>query len=238
MSQIQTSVPACSVRDDELSAGERDRATPVDVSRRGSEMMRAAVYNGKGDIAVTDLAMPVVGERDVVVRNLCAGVCGSDVSVYLHGPQAHRITAGSEFGHEVISEVVAKGALVHGLEVGDRVYPYPLLAKGDTSRAGTLGGFSEYMLIPNAEIGRQLYRVDPRVPVEVAAMIEPFTVGTHAARRARPVAGEKAIVFGAGTIGSAAAIALRRLGCDPIMVVDCQSVVSASSRRSASRHAT
>ena len=40
---------------------------------------------------------------------------------------------------------------VKDFKVGDRVYPYPLYAKDDTSRAGTLGGFSEYILVPNAK---------------------------------------------------------------------------------------
>lgn len=182
--------------------------------------MKAAIYHGQGDVTVTHLDTPVPGERDVLLRNLRAGICGSDVSAYLHGPQAHRITPGSEFGHEVVCEVAARGDAVEGIEVGERVYPYPLLARGDRSRAGTLGAFSEYILVPDARIDHQLYRVDPAIPLPVAAMIEPFTIGRHAARRSRPLPGESAIVFGAGTIGMAAAIDLKHLGCDPVMVVD------------------
>jgi 2-desacetyl-2-hydroxyethyl bacteriochlorophyllide A dehydrogenase len=182
--------------------------------------MRAAIYNGEHDIELTELQTPVPGDQDVLLRTLCAGICGSDVSAYLHGPRAHRIAAGSEFGHEVISEVAAVGSGVQGLKVGDRVYPYPRLAKGDTSRAGTLGGFSEYILVPDAEVGKQLYLVDDAIPDNLGAMIEPFTVATRAAKRAEPKPGETAIVFGAGTIGMAAAIVLKSLGCARVMVVD------------------
>lgn len=182
--------------------------------------MKAAIYNGQGDIELAELATPVCGDDDVLIRNLYAAVCGSDVSAYLHGPRAHRITRGSEFGHEMVSEVAIKGKNVVGLEVGDRVYPYPLLARGDKSRAGTLGGFSEYILIPRAEVGKQLYKVPDSLPSKVAALIEPFTVATRAVRRSEPEAGQKALVFGAGTIGIGAAIALTHFGCDPVMVVD------------------
>ncbi|MER7693692.1 zinc-binding dehydrogenase [Streptomyces sp. NPDC097610] len=182
--------------------------------------MKAAVYNGPKDVTITELATPVCGDNDVLLRNLYASVCGSDVSAYHHGPRAHRITPGSEFGHEMVSEVAAKGKDVTGLEVGDRVYPYPVLAAGDSSRAGTLGGFSEYILVPDCEVGRQVYPVPRSISTKTAGLIEPFTVATHAARRAAPKAGESALVFGAGTIGIAAAVALKHFGCGKVMLVD------------------
>lgn len=61
------------------------------------------------------------------------------------------MNVGGEFGHEAISRIVKVGKEVKDFKVGDRVYPYPLSAKDDTSRAGTLGGFSEYILVPNAK---------------------------------------------------------------------------------------
>ena len=120
-----------------------------------------------------------------MVKNLYASICDADVAVYQHGPgTGHRITVGEEFGHEVVSQVVQVGADVRGISVGDRVYPYPLLARGDPSRAGTLGGFSEYLLIPGAQLGRQVYAVPDAIPSRTACLIEPFTVGFRAARRA------------------------------------------------------
>ena len=51
-------------------------------------------------------------------------------------------------------------------------------------------------------------------------MIEPFTVGFHAAKQSNPEPGKKAIVFGAGMIGIAAALGLKYAGVEQIMVVD------------------
>lgn len=184
-------------------------------------MMRTAIYMGKQDVRLEERPMPVAGEHDIVVRNLYASICGTDVAVYKDGPETgHRITVGSEFGHEMVSEVVQVGQCVRDFKVGDRVYPYPLLAKGDPARAGTLGGFSEYMLLPDVMAGWQVYKVDDRIPTRMAALIEPFTVGCRAARRALPKKAESALVFGAGTIGLAAAIALRHFGCRQVLVVD------------------
>ena len=122
--------------------------------------MRAALYNGKTSIEMTELPTPDAGENDIVVKNIYASICGTDVAVYEHGPgTGHRITVGSEFGHEMVSEVFQVGKNVKNIKVGDRVYPYPRLAKGDLKRAGTTGGFSEYILIPNAELGKGVYAI-------------------------------------------------------------------------------
>ena len=183
--------------------------------------MRAAIYNGQKNILLTELETPKARDNDIVVRNLYASICGTDVAVYQHGPNTgHRITIGGEFGHEMVSEVVQVGKNVKDIRVGDRVYPYPRLAKGDPKRAGTAGGFSEYVLIPNVELGKQVYAVPEAISSKVACLIEPFTVGCRAARRAFPRDGENAIVFGAGTIGIAAAIALRYFGCKKVMICD------------------
>lgn len=92
--------------------------------------------------------------------------------------------------------------------------------KGDPKRAGTTGGFSEYVLIPNAELGKGIYAVPDEISSKEACLIEPFTVGCRADRRSFPQQGENAIVFGAGTIGIAAAIALKYFGCDKVMICD------------------
>ncbi len=183
--------------------------------------MKAAIYYGQKDVRVEEREIPIAGDNDIVVKNLYASICGTDVAVYMHGPNTgHRITVGSEFGHEMTSEVVQVGKNVKDIEVGMVVYPYPRLAKGDPKRAGTVGGFSEYVLIPNAELDKQVYDIPARIPAREACLIEPFTVGFRAARRAEPRPGENAIVFGAGTIGIAAAIGLKYFGCEKVMICD------------------
>ncbi len=183
--------------------------------------MKAAIYYGQRDVRIEERETPIAGENDIVVKNLYASICGTDVAVYTHGPNTgHRVTVGGEFGHEMVSRVVGVGKNVKDIEKGMIVYPFPRLAKGDPRRAGTVGGFSEYVLIPNAELGKQVYAVPDCIEPKVASLIEPFTVGFRAARRANPQKGENAIVFGAGTIGIAAAIGLKYFGCKQVMLCD------------------
>ncbi|MGM9637949.1 MAG: zinc-binding dehydrogenase [Eubacteriales bacterium] len=183
--------------------------------------MKAAIYWGKENIEIKDLPIPECGDNDVLIRNIYSSICGTDVAVYRHGPgTGHRISIGGEFGHETISCVAAVGKNVTEFKLNERVYPYPLFAKNDTRRAGTIGGFSEYILIPNAKRNHSLYAVDDAIPDKLACLIEPFTVGCRAARRSAPKPGDTAIVFGCGTIGLAAAVTLKYFGLEKVMICD------------------
>lgn len=182
--------------------------------------MRTALYQGKEKIELTQVPKPKVGPNDVLIKNINASICGSDIAVYKHGTgTGHKISIGEKFGHEMVSEVAEIGSEVKDFKVGQRVYPYPVFAADSPQKAGTLGGFTEYLLIKNAKLNHNLYLVPEELSNEVAALTEPFTVATRAVKRAHPKAGENAYVLGAGTIGLAAAFALRHFGCK-VMVAD------------------
>ena len=51
----------------------------------------------------------------------------------------------------------------------------------------------------------------------VFSLIEPFTIGCRAARRGQPQKGENAVVFDCGTIGLAAAVALKHFWTDRVI---------------------
>lgn len=183
--------------------------------------MKAALYQGVYNIEIADLPDYECGDDAIILKNIYSSICGTDVAVYHHGlGMGHRITLGGEFGHETICRVSAVGRNVKDVKVGDRVYPYPILVTGDRKRAGTIGGFSEYIYCPCPEWEKSIYNVDDAITDKMAALIEPFTVGCRAARRGMPQKGEKAVVFGAGTIGIAAAIALKYFGCEQVVICD------------------
>ena len=182
--------------------------------------MKGFIYNGPGNISLQELELAKCGDNDIIIRNLCAGICGSDITAYKHGGDAVRIFKGFEFGHEMVSEVVEVGKNVEGLKVGDRVYPYPMTCKDDRTRSATVGGFSEYVHVPNCRLNVSVFKVDDCISNRAAAMIEPFTVGGHAAKISNPGPGKNAVVFGAGIIGMAAAITLKHMGCEKIMLVN------------------
>jgi 2-desacetyl-2-hydroxyethyl bacteriochlorophyllide A dehydrogenase len=181
---------------------------------------KAAIFRGVGHVDVVDLPYPECGDDEAIVRNLMTGVCGSDVFAFQkHGPES-RIWIGEEFGHESISEVVQLGKHVKGLEIGDRVFVNQDKAFRDFRRVSATGGFSNYLRIPQCEVGYSLLPIDKDLPLRAAVLFEPFVVGTRGAKAVQPGPGESAIVFGAGIIGMTSAIMLDWYGCEKVMVVD------------------
>src|SRR5690349_11836364 len=80
--------------------------------------MKAAIFKGKGDIAVEERPKPtVVATTDAVVRVVLACVCGSDLWYY-RGESDHQE---GPIGHEFIGVVDEIGADVTTVAVGDFV---------------------------------------------------------------------------------------------------------------------
>jgi 2-desacetyl-2-hydroxyethyl bacteriochlorophyllide A dehydrogenase len=181
---------------------------------------KAAIFRGIGSVDVVDLPYPKCGDDEVIVKNLMTGVCGSDVSAFRHGGDAHMIWKDHEFGHEAVSEIVEIGKDVKGLELGDHVFVNQGNALRDRNRMATVGGFSEYIHIPQCEVGYSVLKIDNDIPVKSAVLVEPFVIGTRGARNLNPGPNRTAIVFGAGIIGMSAAIMLKWYGCAKVMIVD------------------
>jgi len=181
---------------------------------------KAAIFGGVGKIDVVELPYPECGDDEAIVRNLVTGVCGSDIfAFYKHGPES-RIWIGQEFGHESISEVVELGRNVKGLKLGDRVFVNQDKAFRDVRRVSATGGFSNYLRIPQCEVGYSLLPIDPEIPEKAAMLFEPFVVGTRGVKGLKQKPGDSAIVFGAGIIGMTSAIMLDWYGAEKVMVCD------------------
>ena len=71
--------------------------------------MKGFIYQGAKQIEMQELPMPVCGDRDIVVKNLYSGICGSDITAYRTSGDFMRLYPGMEFGHEMVSEVVEVG---------------------------------------------------------------------------------------------------------------------------------
>jgi 2-desacetyl-2-hydroxyethyl bacteriochlorophyllide A dehydrogenase len=184
------------------------------------ETYRGAIFRGPGSVEVVDLPYPACGDEDVIVRNLMTGICGSDVAAYRYGGDEHMIWRDHEFGHEAVSEIVEIGRKVKGLSLGDHVFVNQGKALRDMRRMATVGGFSEFIRVPQCEVGESVLPIDNDIPVRSAVLVEPFVVGTRGALNLEPGPDKNAIVFGAGIIGMSAAIMLKWFGCPKVMIVD------------------
>ncbi len=84
--------------------------------------MMAAVLYGKEHLQVEPVAVPKLGEGDILVRVKAALTCGTDVKVFRRGYHARMIVPPAVFGHELAGDIVAVGRGRHEvLASGQRV---------------------------------------------------------------------------------------------------------------------
>lgn len=184
---------------------------------------------------------PLPGPHWIRVRNLLSGICGSDLHfVELDFDAKNSFSAlpmprRNYFGHEVIGVISEIGPGVTTLKVGDRVIwdsrtaahatclsqeleqpcrhcregNYQLCENGFIGRGpvGMGGGWGESYIAHATEV----YRVPDGINDETAVLIEPFSIGVHAALQKLPQTGEQVLVLGSGTIGLTVLQALRAL---------------------------
>ncbi len=182
--------------------------------------MKAAVVTGAGTTDVIDVDQPEVGPRDVIVKIRACGICGSDaLYIAMGGLPPHH--GRMPLGHEPAGEIVAVGAEVADLAVGDHVVVDPMATPGDIiGNGGGRGALAEYLLLTDAVRGTHLQVIPDHIPFEVAALNEPMAVARHAVNRCRPKPSDKVLIFGAGPIGLGAVLALKSLGVQHVVVAD------------------
>jgi 2-desacetyl-2-hydroxyethyl bacteriochlorophyllide A dehydrogenase len=99
--------------------------------------VKAVVLRGPNDVAVEDVADPVLlAATDAIVRVDAAAICGADLGP-LHG-HVPGFEYGTIMGHEFAGKVVEVGAEVANIRPGDRVVNMSLVADGTCAacRAG------------------------------------------------------------------------------------------------------
>ncbi len=197
--------------------------------------MKALVLEKQGEIAIKDMPITKQMTADSVrikVKNV--GICGSDVHYYTHGRIGpYIVNEPMILGHEAAGIVVEAGSNVKNLKAGDRVCMEPGIPD-PKSRAVKLG---LYNLDPEVSFwatppvhgclieevvhpAEYTFKLPDGVSLAEGAMIEPLAIGLQAAKKARIVPGDVAVVIGAGTIGIMCALSLMAGGCSRVFIAD------------------
>ncbi len=175
--------------------------------------MTAAVLRGKEDLRVEQVAMPVAGCGEVILRVEAALTCGTDLKVYRRGYHAVMLTADRLFGHEVAGVVAQTGKGVTGFKVGDRVVPLNsapcdscvFCLRGQQNLCDDLlfnnGAYADYIRIPERIVEKNTLHVPDAMPLEYAALTEPLACVMRGLEESNAQAGDTMIVLGAGPIG-------------------------------------
>ena len=179
-----------------------------------------------------DVPDPEIGINDVLIRVRYTGICGTDVHIYQWDEWAQKtIPVPMAIGHEFVGEIVEVGSNVNDFYPGDIVSGEGHVTCGRCRNclagrrhlcAHTLGvgvnrpgAFAEFISLPMTNI----WRHDPKINQEVAAIFDPFGNAVHTAL-SFPVLGEDVLITGAGPIGIMAIPVVKHAGARHIVITD------------------
>src|SRR5262249_11797399 len=183
-------------------------------------------------LRLQDVPEPSFGINDVLIRVLRTGICGTDVHIFDWNDWARRtIQVPMVIGHEFVGEIVAVGSNVNDFQPGELVSGEGHVVCGRcrncmagrrhlcayTSGVGVnrAGCFAEFIALPMTN----LWRHDPIIDRDVAAIFDPFGNAVHTALTFN-VLGEDVLITGAGPIGIMAAAVARHAGARYIVITD------------------
>src|SRR5438067_9579425 len=195
--------------------------------------MKALVKaNSTRGLWLEDVPEPELGINDVKVRVVLTGICGTDLHIYEWDDWARStIPVPMAIGHEFVGEIVEVGSNVNDFHPGEVVSGEGhvvcgrcrnclagrrhLCAHTEGVGVNRPGAFAEYIALPMSNI----WRHDPNINREVAAIFDPFGNAVHTAL-SFPVLGEDVLITGAGPIGLMAVPVVRHAGARYVVVTD------------------
>lgn len=175
--------------------------------------------------------IPLLGEKEVLIKVKVCGVCGSDVHAYkgkhpfVHSPIV--------LGHEFSGVIYQIGTRANSFSPGDRVIVEPNIVCGKCYNClhgrynictnlkvvgcvGYDGAFAEYVAVPE----KKVLRLPGNISFEKAALVEPVAVAVHAVRKAKQKINDVVVVLGAGTIGLLVMQVAKLAGAGEVIVTD------------------
>lgn len=203
--------------------------------------MKAARWYAAKDIRVetTDIPSTKVGQVKIAVQ--FAGICGSDLHEYVHGPQLIPVDKPyplnghqgvTTLGHEFSGIIEEVGEGVVNLKVGDRVvvepifknFESPFIINGKYNLSEPLGfvglsgngGFAPYVVVEDYMV----HKIPDTMSFEKGALVEPAAVAVYAVLQSGLQIGQTVLVSGAGPIGLLCVQAALAAGATTVIVTD------------------
>jgi len=175
--------------------------------------MKAILVSNK--IYIADIPRPKLStERDVLVKVMASGLCGSDVQRIGMIKKRVMLKKHLILGHEITGKIVKVGSKIeHDLKVGDKVVVEPLInclkclycktgnyqfcVKLKSLGKSLNGGFTEYVVVPS----RNVYRLGFNIPYNTGVLIDSLAACIHASNLAGHFKDKNVAIIGDGTMG-------------------------------------
>lgn len=173
--------------------------------------MRVAVYYNNKDIRIEEKPKPDIGPKEILVRVMASGVCGSDVMEWYRVKSAPRV-----LGHEIAGEIAEVGAGVSAFRAGQRVFvshhvpcnECRYCKAGFHTACATLhstnfdpGGFGQYVRVPEINVRHGTFLLPDGVSYEEGTFVEPLGCVVRGQRIAGIASGQTVLVLGSGISG-------------------------------------
>jgi L-iditol 2-dehydrogenase len=171
--------------------------------------MKVAYWYNNKDIRIKKVPTPKPKHKEMLVKVISCGICGSDVVEWYRLPRAPLVQ-----GHEIGAEVLAVGSSVKKYKPGDRVFIAPKVPcmkcyyceNGHHPQCSEVkerlpGGFAEYILVPEILVERGTYLLPENITFDQSTFIEPLACVVRAQRLARVKKGQSVMVIGCGMSG-------------------------------------
>lgn len=196
---------------------------------------KIAYLTQKQKIEIKEGPIEKVKPDEVKVKIEHVGICGSDVYFYESGCCGpDELPFPVVLGHECAGTVVEAGEEVTNIKIGDKVCLEPGIPCGrcEFCMSGRYnlcpdvdfmaappnyhGSLKEYVVHP----GHLAFKLPDNMDTMDGALVEPLSVGFHAAEQGAAGYGKKTVILGAGCIGLMTIMACKMMGVTDIIVVD------------------
>ena len=171
--------------------------------------MKVSVWYNNEDIRIEEVPRPKPGDKEMLIKVISCGICGSDLVEWYRQPRAPLVQ-----GHEIGAEVVEVGRAVSAYKPGDRVFVAPKVPcmqcayckNGQYPVCSNVkerlpGGFAEYVLVPQALVENGTYRLPDSISYDQSTFIEPLACVVRAQQLAGVHNNQTVMVLGSGMSG-------------------------------------
>jgi len=198
--------------------------------------MKAAVYHGKEQLIVEEVADPVIENGEVLLEIESCCVCGTDKRTYQHGDK--KIIPPRILGHEFCGRVVeSRAGDSSNIKNGDRVVMYivmpcgtcvyclsgreNLCASRTTMSYHHDGAFATHMKVPaKAVASGNLFKIENDIPSEHMGLSESLGCVINAYDKLNIGLKDSVVILGAGPIGILHACVSRLSGAQKVYMSD------------------
>ncbi|GAB6268066.1 MAG: zinc-dependent dehydrogenase [Smithella sp.] len=183
--------------------------------------MKVALWYNNKDIRIKNVPTPKPNKKEMLVKVISCGICGSDIVEWYRLPRAPLVQ-----GHEIGAQVLTVGKSVKKYKPGDRVFIAPKVPcmkcyyckNGHYPQCSEVkerlpGGFAEYILVPEILIENGTYLLPQDISFDQSTFIEPLACVVRAQRLAGVKKGQTVLIIGCGMSGLLNVKLARTKGC-------------------------